>query len=309
MTHKPTVFISYSGSRDFLGVLQSQLFSSFETIVSEWKDQSGVELKSKVQTDIENADIILVIWTKASKNSAWVNQEIGYAFARKKLILPVVEKGLELPAFLSGLEYEPLNPHKLDVTAARTTLRLTALSQLPQTIIFNTYQEYGDWWLTINESRYVKDFAYWQTPHDIWSATMIPDVQKSKITYKILIRGNTEFDRQTVSLYKDWDDIAICGATELSLNDEVYILGDLVIEAHWDPDFRSRITTFLEKEYTGDLDHFIKWYYKVSQQKTRIYIGISFNAELASSYKILFENLIKKYNKTNFKTVKNRQGK
>ena len=48
-----------------------------------------------------------MVWQvdSAGERSAWVNQEIGYAKRADKLIVPVVEDGVDLKGFLTGLEY------------------------------------------------------------------------------------------------------------------------------------------------------------------------------------------------------------
>jgi len=46
---------------------------------------------------IDSSDILLVIYTRNAMYSAYVNQEIGYAYAKGKYIIPVVEKGVERP--------------------------------------------------------------------------------------------------------------------------------------------------------------------------------------------------------------------
>jgi hypothetical protein len=79
--------------------------NKIEPYVAERDPQYGIELTEKIKHNIDSADAILVLWTKNSQHSDWVNQEIGYAEKGNKRILPLVEKGVNVKGFLQGLEH------------------------------------------------------------------------------------------------------------------------------------------------------------------------------------------------------------
>lgn len=101
------VFISHS-TTDLGPVYQFKYWlemNAIQTYVAELYLQPGVELPSKIANAINWSDCVIAIMTKDGDRSAWVNQEIGYATRAGKLIVPVVEDGVELKGFVRDLEY------------------------------------------------------------------------------------------------------------------------------------------------------------------------------------------------------------
>ena len=101
------VFISHSTS-DLGPVYQFKYWlevNAIQTYVAELYPQPGIVLPSKIANAIDWSDCLIAIMTKDGDRSAWVNQEIGYAKRANKLIVPVVEYGVDLKGFLTGLEY------------------------------------------------------------------------------------------------------------------------------------------------------------------------------------------------------------
>jgi nucleoside 2-deoxyribosyltransferase len=73
----------------------------------EQDQQPGQSVAEKVKMEIHNADILLVLLTRRSQFSPYVHQEIGYAEAAGKPIIPLVEPGTEhrILGMLEGREY------------------------------------------------------------------------------------------------------------------------------------------------------------------------------------------------------------
>jgi TIR domain len=69
--------------------------------------QPGEYVSAKLQQAIARSNIVLVLLTHKSKQSPYVHQEIGYASAQKKPILPLVEEGVSkrVLGMLDGREY------------------------------------------------------------------------------------------------------------------------------------------------------------------------------------------------------------
>lgn len=77
--------------------------------------QIGKPISQKIRENINNSDYFLVLYTRNSKESAYVNQEIGLwrNTLKANYIIPLVEKGIVPQGLLLGLEYieyDPYNP-------------------------------------------------------------------------------------------------------------------------------------------------------------------------------------------------------
>lgn len=100
------VFISHSTS-DIDSVYKFKHWleaNGIQTYVAELCPQPGVELPSKIEDAINWSDCVIAIMTRDGDRSAWVNQEVGYAKRADRLIVPVVEDGVDPKGFISTLE-------------------------------------------------------------------------------------------------------------------------------------------------------------------------------------------------------------
>jgi hypothetical protein len=79
--------------------------------LAEHDPKAGEQLSEKVCREIENSDVVIVLFTRNGYNSPYVQQEIGVAIQQGKLIIPLVDPELEgAPlAMLAGLEYIPFD--------------------------------------------------------------------------------------------------------------------------------------------------------------------------------------------------------
>lgn len=105
------VFISYS-TKDFplvehvRNLLQH---SSIEVFIAEYSVAPGQSLPAEIISAIKNCNLFILLWSRNSKESEWVPQEIGIAISEKKPILPaVLEPDISLPGFISNLKYLPV---------------------------------------------------------------------------------------------------------------------------------------------------------------------------------------------------------
>jgi len=89
------VFISYSNQdrdkAERLYKLLIKLEDKFESIIIDRIPTPDTSLSEKVQTGITNSSFLIPVLTKRSINNQWVNQEIGFAIAKSKIIIPLVE--------------------------------------------------------------------------------------------------------------------------------------------------------------------------------------------------------------------------
>lgn len=68
--------------------------------------QPGVNLAAKVLAEIRASDAVVVLLAEGGASSPWVQQEIGAAMAEGKLVVPIVQAGIDVKmAGLAGLEY------------------------------------------------------------------------------------------------------------------------------------------------------------------------------------------------------------
>ncbi len=73
--------------------------------------QPGRSISDKLQQAIDSCDVAVVLLTKRSHASPYVQQEIGYAEGKGKLVIPLVEKGTPRRSLgmLEGREYVPFS--------------------------------------------------------------------------------------------------------------------------------------------------------------------------------------------------------
>jgi len=106
------VFISHSNEdKEFA----DGLFDSLDNIVeitpymAEYFPKAGIDLKEKIARNLDESQFAIALLTQSGVASQWVNQEIGYARARKLHIIPVIEEGVKVQGFLEGVEYIKLD--------------------------------------------------------------------------------------------------------------------------------------------------------------------------------------------------------
>ncbi len=103
------VFISHSTRDQGLVISLANLLSKFEVevFVAEWYLDPGEHIDKKVFEQIEGSNCVVALLSRNGIRSNWVQQEIGYSLKCKKLIIPLVEKGIDSKdlAVLQGREY------------------------------------------------------------------------------------------------------------------------------------------------------------------------------------------------------------
>jgi nucleoside 2-deoxyribosyltransferase len=86
-------------------------------IVAEWFLEPGTQIEKSVLQQIDNSDCVIALMTPSGARSNWIPLEIGYALKAGKVIIPLVEKGVEAEQLkalrhLTIIEYDPLKPHE-----------------------------------------------------------------------------------------------------------------------------------------------------------------------------------------------------
>lgn len=102
------IFISYSSrDRGIAEEIANDLIAEGFTV---WLDVGGIPGGANWTTEIQNAiqssKIVIVILSKISSESRWVQAEVLSAFMADKTILPVLtESDVKIPFYLSGIQY------------------------------------------------------------------------------------------------------------------------------------------------------------------------------------------------------------
>jgi hypothetical protein len=105
-----------------------------EMYTAEHDPRAGEPIHQKILAAIEHSTVVVVLLTSRGYESTYVQQEVGYAKAKKKLVIPIVTsqtKKLDL-GMLQGLEY--IEADETDPSAALDALdqRVAALVRQQQ---------------------------------------------------------------------------------------------------------------------------------------------------------------------------------
>ncbi len=100
------IFVSYSDfdkSKVDLIVNELSGHNNFEPLVIASNRDALESLSSKVKDGINRAVVFVPILTRKSISTQWINQEIGFAVAKEKVIMPIIEENLfdELKGFIN----------------------------------------------------------------------------------------------------------------------------------------------------------------------------------------------------------------
>jgi hypothetical protein len=109
------IFFSHSGTDKKLAqwVARSGSGLGIEVYLFEHDPQPGRELATKIQQAIQLSDALVVLLSASGHSSPYVQQEIGFAMAKGRLVIPLVwpEVQQRSLAMLAGIEYVPFDPH------------------------------------------------------------------------------------------------------------------------------------------------------------------------------------------------------
>ncbi len=111
-----TVLVSYSSKdKEFVRKLASDLASyGLKLWIDEAEIKAGESLVAKISEGLEQSDVILIVLSKDSINSTWVQQEVRTALARdvtgaNRVLIPVKIDDVEIPLFLRHILYVDLS--------------------------------------------------------------------------------------------------------------------------------------------------------------------------------------------------------
>jgi len=120
------VFISHSTRNQGLVISLANLLSRFgvEVFVAEWYLTPGERLNEKICKQIEQSDCIVALLTQNGIRTNWMQEEIRHAVRFKKIVIPLVERGVttkDLPSLGDRkhiIEYDPHQPQQALIKAS-----------------------------------------------------------------------------------------------------------------------------------------------------------------------------------------------
>lgn len=138
----PKVFISYSRKDEAVAQLLAHILRAnrIDCLIDR-EVRAGQRFDATLHKMIRDASLILVLLTKDSSRSAWVNQEIGFATAQGKAIWPLaIEADIEPYGMLSTTQAYSLFDWS---DPARAVQRLIAALQSGAPKTANPYKQFG----------------------------------------------------------------------------------------------------------------------------------------------------------------------
>jgi len=117
MASKFDVFLSYNESDLALVNRIMNILNRMGITTYSYKHypEYGEYLPEIIKKNIMSSEFFVVLLTRAGIDSQWVNQEIGMAFALNRLIIPIVQMGLETKGFVElrqHIDYNTYNPEQ-----------------------------------------------------------------------------------------------------------------------------------------------------------------------------------------------------
>lgn len=158
------IFISYATGDDENAMQLQNSLSKLESVnvfASEGIHVTGKKAKSIVKDAIDSSQVVIVLLTFNSTNTMWLNQEIGYAFAKNIPIFLIVEKGIDIIGFLEESDYliYQRGNFKQNIYQVISKLRLmiTKISEMSVTNFYVTCQACNNKFLELLPSQELLD--------------------------------------------------------------------------------------------------------------------------------------------------------
>ena len=107
-----TIFLSHSSKDTSLlpFIQQAAEAAGASMFIAEHEVTPGVDLTKKIQQNLESSKAVIWLVTPNSRSSQIVQQEIGFALARKKIVIPIVVGNVIPEGMTLDIEYIRLDP-------------------------------------------------------------------------------------------------------------------------------------------------------------------------------------------------------
>jgi hypothetical protein len=131
------IFLSHSGvdQRWVQWIADNARSIDINVYMYEHDIQPGTSIATKVQSAIESCQALVVLLTPNGEYSPYVQQEIGFAQAKGKPIIPLVQPGVSprCLAMLEGVEYISFNPKSPELALSHLLNYLVRLKDARET--------------------------------------------------------------------------------------------------------------------------------------------------------------------------------
>ena len=100
------VFLTHSSKNMEMVISLHDMLKSanVEVYVAEFTPEPGEDLNNKIKQHLEHSDAVLLLLTDESIRSDWVWREIRYALQSKIMVVPLIEKRIEIPSLLKDID-------------------------------------------------------------------------------------------------------------------------------------------------------------------------------------------------------------
>jgi hypothetical protein len=150
----PKVFISYSTTeKGFVNLLSNRLKKDGIEVWSDKELTVGDNISERINSAIENTDYFIVVLSKASVNSTWVNFELSATRLKEiskeqNIILPILVEECEIPNFLRDrlfldfrFDFEASYHRLVRALKAKTTKKLHVTDRENKTFNLESYEQ------------------------------------------------------------------------------------------------------------------------------------------------------------------------
>jgi len=100
------VFLAHSSKNmDMVFSLVDMLRSAkVDVYVAELNPEPGEYIDAKIKRNLQQSNALLALLTKEGVNSDWVWREIRHAIENDIMVIPLIEKGIEIPPILKDID-------------------------------------------------------------------------------------------------------------------------------------------------------------------------------------------------------------
>jgi TIR domain len=140
---RPSVFLSHAtADAEQVALVSRQIEAlGIDVYLAEHDPKPGTSVAQKVEEALKRSSALVVLVTSVSINSAYVQQEVGLARAHGKVIVPIIEKGVDksrlgLLGEVEWLELDLSTPEAAmaNMTASLQPLVLAQLAPAPVSV-------------------------------------------------------------------------------------------------------------------------------------------------------------------------------
>ena len=104
---KPIVFISYTSADEELAMRIRRDLRERRIRAKTSRDfvLPGDVIEAKIKEGIAEADFFVVVISRSTGESVWLQKEIEFARSKQKMVIPVLAEETELPDQLRGIQF------------------------------------------------------------------------------------------------------------------------------------------------------------------------------------------------------------